>query len=42
MSRNIRIEEILQAWFEADHSPKAERAVLYRRRDEIVRKPHGK
>jgi hypothetical protein len=38
VSRNVRIEEILEAWFEADHSPESERAVLRRQRDDIIRK----
>lgn len=37
MSRNLKIEEILAAWFEADHSPEGERALLRQRRDIVIK-----
>ena len=41
MSRNIKIEEILAAWFEADHCPRSERALARSRRDGLVKKHIG-
>jgi len=42
VSRNLKIEEILTAWFEADHCSRRERAISRRRRDEVIKKYIGK
>ena len=38
MSRNVKIEQILEVWFDADHCPEGERALFRQRRDEIIKK----